>query len=84
MKLMQRIEPESKKTFELEDFLFHYINEDQLTLLCMTDKTLPKKVAFAFLADLRKTLLSTYSAREIENARAYSISTFTDKIREKI
>ena len=50
----------------------------------MTDKTMVKKVAFAFLADLRKTLLQTYSAREIENAKAYSISSFTEKIREKI
>jgi hypothetical protein len=40
MQLMQRIEPETKKTFELEDFLFHYINEEGLTILCMTDKAI--------------------------------------------
>ena len=40
MQLMQRIEPDTKKTFELEEFLFHYINEEGLTLLCMTDKAL--------------------------------------------
>ena len=50
----------------------------------MTDKVMVKKVAFAFLQDLRKTLLSTYTPREIENAKAYSISAFTEKIREKI
>jgi hypothetical protein len=38
MQLMQRIEADTKKTFELEEFLFHYINEDGLTVLCMTDK----------------------------------------------
>ena len=81
---MQRIEPESKKTFELEEFLFHYINEEGITILCMTDKVMVKKVAFAFLQDLRKTLLNIYTAREIENAKAYSISTFTENIREKI
>jgi hypothetical protein len=37
---MQRIEPDTKKTFELEEFLFHYINEDGLTVLCMTDKVI--------------------------------------------
>ena len=81
---MQRIEPDTKKTFELEDFLFHYINEEGLTLLCMTDKALQKKIAFAFLQDLRKTLTQTYSPRELENAKAYGLSTFTDKIREKM
>lgn len=40
MQLMQRITPDTKKTFELEDFLFHYINEDGLTVLCMTDKAI--------------------------------------------
>lgn len=38
MQLMQRIENETKKTFELEEFFFHYINEDGITVLCMTDK----------------------------------------------
>ena len=84
MQLMQRIEQDTKKTFELEDLLFHYINEDGLTILCMSDKTMQKKIAFAFMQDLRKTLLATYQAREIENARAYQLSTFTDKIREKM
>jgi len=36
--LMKRIEPDSKKTFELSEYLFHYINEDGLTVLCMTNK----------------------------------------------
>jgi hypothetical protein len=81
---MQRIEPETKKTFELEDFLFHYINEDGLTVLCMTDKAIQKKIAFAFMQDVRKTVLNNYTARELENAKAYSLTTFTEKLREKM
>lgn len=84
MQLMNRIEEETKKSFELEEYMFHYINEDGLTVLCMTDKQLNKKIAFAFLQDLRKTLVATYSGRELENAKAFSLSTFTEKIREKI
>lgn len=38
MQLMNRIEEETKKSFELEEYMFHYINEDGLTVLCMTDK----------------------------------------------
>ena len=81
---MSRIEPETRKTFELEEFLFHYINEDGLTVLCMTDKTIQKKIAFAFMQDVRKTLLNEYTGRELENAKAYSLNTFTDKLREKM
>jgi hypothetical protein len=49
MQLMKRIEPNSKKTFELEDYFFHYINEDGITVMCMTDKQINKKVPFAFM-----------------------------------
>ena len=81
---MNRIEINTKKTFELEEFYFHYINEDGLTVLCMTDKIGNKKVPFAFMQELKKNLLITYNPREIENAKAYQLSTFTDKIRETI
>lgn len=36
------------------------------------------------MQDLRKTLLATYSPRELENAKAYGLSTFTEKIRDKM
>ena len=84
MQLMSRVEPDTKKTFELEEFLFHYINEDGLTVMCMTDKAIQKKIAFAFMHDVWKTCLNTYSPRELENARAYSLSTFREKLKDKI
>lgn len=40
MQLMNRIEFDTKKTFELEDFLFHYINEEGITVMCMSDKAM--------------------------------------------
>ena len=36
--LMCKICVNSKKTFELEEFFFHYINENGISVLCMTDK----------------------------------------------
>ena len=81
---MSRVEPETKKTFELEEFLFHYLNEDGLTVLCMTDKNIQKKIAFAFLHDVWKTVFNTYSGKEIENAKAYSLKSFNDTLRDKI
>ena len=38
LKLMERITANSMKTFELDDYFFHYINEDGISVLCMTDK----------------------------------------------
>ena len=43
LSLMSRIEADTKKTFELDDYFFHYINEDGITFLCMTDKKYNRK-----------------------------------------
>lgn len=60
-RLMERIEANTMKTFELDDYFFHFINEDGLTVLCMTDKQYKRKQAFAFLQDIKKTLLKRYT-----------------------
>mmetsp|Transcript_77661 Transcript_77661/g.107401 ORF Transcript_77661/g.107401 Transcript_77661/m.107401 type:complete len:91 (+) Transcript_77661:22-294(+) len=60
MQLLNKVEAYSKKTFETEEYFFHYINEDGLTCFCMTNKSFNKKVAFAFLCDIKKTFLNYY------------------------
>ena len=84
MQLMPRIEPDTKKTFELEEYFYHYVSEENLTVLCMTDKTMNKKVPFAFMVDLRKALLAQYNYKEIENAKAFQLQTFNEVIRDKM
>lgn len=71
------------KTFELEEYYFHYINEYNVTVLCMTDKKMEKRLAFAFLQDVKKTLLEAYSTRELQLASQNSLTAFRDQIRDK-
>ena len=49
LELMGRIQENTMKTFELDEFLFHYNNENGITALCMTDKAFERKLSFAFL-----------------------------------
>ena len=81
---MPRIEPNTMKTWELDEFFFHSICEDGLIVLCMTDKLYKRKQAFAFLGDVKKSLLNRYSTRELERATAHSLNTFGETIHEKI
>jgi hypothetical protein len=83
-KLMPRIEANTMKTFELDEFFFHYINEEGIIALCMTDKIYKRKQAFAFLGDVKKALLLRYTGRELERATAHSINTFSETLREKM
>ena len=72
------------KTFELEEFLFHYINEFGISVMCMTDKQFPRKMSFAFLQDVKKSLLDQYTSRDLSNAQNNSLTTFNHYIAEKI
>ena len=72
------------KTFELEDFLFHYVNEHGVSVMCMTDKKFQKKQSFAFLQDVKASLLEYYTGRDLQNAQQNSLGTFAETIREKI
>ena len=56
-----QIQPDTSKSLELEDYMFHYINMKGVLTLCMADKAVAKKLAFTFLQDIRKTFEETYS-----------------------
>lgn len=73
---MGRIQENTMKTFELTEYFFHYINEFGISVLCMTDKKFERKVSFAFLNDVKKTLLEDYTQRDLELARENSLNTF--------
>ena len=65
---MPNIEEGMMKSAELDEYMFHYAYVDGIIVLCMTDKTFVRKQAFAFLQDIKKSLLEYYSLREITNA----------------
>ena len=76
MQLLSQIVPDTSKTLELEDYLFHYTHQDGVLVLCMADKEVSQKLAFMFLQDARQTFHDTYTHREIEAAGAYALKTF--------
>ena len=76
MQLLQQIQPESSKSLELEEYMFHYINQAGILVLCMADKNVERKLAFTFIQDVRNTFQETYTKNDIENAKGYSLKSF--------
>lgn len=37
----------------LSSYFFHYVDNDSITYLCLTDAIFPKKTAYQFLNDLK-------------------------------
>jgi len=54
---------DSKMTYTHANYLFHYIIEDRITYLCITEDDFERSKAFTFLADIKKRFLKTYHAR---------------------
>ena len=56
MQVLKQIVPDTSKSLELEDYLFHYTHSNGILILCMADRGVQQKLAFSFLQDIRKAL----------------------------
>ena len=52
---------------------FHYINENDLTFMCLTERSFPKRTAFAFVEDIKNLFYSKFKEETYKNAIALSL-----------
>ena len=64
-------------------FHFSYINENEITFLCMYD-LLDEDSAFAFLSDLRRRFIQSYDYDKIAMFNAYQLTEFCEIIKQLI
>ncbi|XP_028403446.1 vesicle-associated membrane protein 7-like [Dendronephthya gigantea] len=62
--ILGRIPPENAKlTYTQSSYLFHYICEDRVIYLCITDDNFERSKAFLFLTEIKKRFQRTYQGR---------------------
>lgn len=62
--ILSRIPPEnSKLTYTQGNYLFHYISEDRVVYLCITDDDFERSKAFLYLTEIKKRFQSAYHGR---------------------
>ncbi|XP_078048250.1 vesicle-associated membrane protein 7 [Augochlora pura] len=60
-KVLEIIPPQNDKlTYTQGPYLFHYICEDNIIYLCITDKDFQKSRAFLFLTEIKRRFLALY------------------------
>jgi vesicle-associated membrane protein 7 len=62
-----------KMSYEYDKHVFHYIVEDEITYLCMTDAEFARRLAFAFLDDIKGRFKKTYADRA-KSALAFAMN----------
>ncbi len=59
------------------------MDEDGITFMCMADEETDRKLAYAFLTDLKKTFYNNYTSLQMRGARSYELD-FAETIQKKI
>ena len=60
--------------------MFHYITQDEMTYICLSEIDYRISLAKKFLKELKRTFLKDYSKWKIQKSSAYSLKRFNKKI----
>ncbi|KAJ1519341.1 hypothetical protein ONE63_004638 [Megalurothrips usitatus] len=72
--IMAKIAPgDSKMTYSHGSYLFHYVCENNVIYMCITDDEFERSRAFLFLNEVMRRFQSAYGSR-VETAIAYSMN----------
>uniref|UniRef100_A0A1B6E5M8 Vesicle-associated membrane protein 7 n=1 Tax=Clastoptera arizonana TaxID=38151 RepID=A0A1B6E5M8_9HEMI len=72
--ILMKIGPENGKlTLSHSSYLFHYVCEDRIVYMCITDDEFERSRAFLYLNEIKRRFKSTYGSRA-ETAIAYAMN----------
>lgn len=76
--IFKRLTPQSdaKCSIETGPYVFHYLIERGICYLCLTERSYPKKLAFAYLEELEKEFGEKYGSEVGGVARPYAFVKF--------
>jgi len=65
---------DAQMSYQYDRFMFHYIVERGITILCLTEDTFDRKTAFAFLFDTKDRLFSRFEESVLQTASAFALN----------
>eukprot|EP00298_Acanthocystis_sp_HF-20_P000278 c10339_g1_i1.p1 GENE.c10339_g1_i1~~c10339_g1_i1.p1 ORF type:complete len:225 (-),score=53.32 c10339_g1_i1:113-766(-) len=79
-RILEKIPAQNERmSYTYDQHLFHYIVEDSLTYLCMSDEAFSRRIVFSFLEDVRNRFKATYGDRS-KTALAYGMNDDFSKV----
>lgn len=76
--LMRKMLKDGKSSIIYDKYKFHYIFENNVAYLCMSEGNIREEIAFSFLKDVKKKFLNLYNLKMINEANAYQLTEFND------
>ena len=81
--LLRKIKKNTKFTINYDKYKFHYINDNDITYLCLSENV-SDELAYAFLRDLKKMFTSKYDYEKIASFCAYQLTDFEKVFKQLI
>ena len=78
---LKKIEPNTSKAVQIDDFTLFYINENSISYLILAGKFYQKEGAIGCLESIKREFNETYVGRDFDGELAYGLS---DEIKEKL
>jgi hypothetical protein len=79
--LMRKMLKNGKSSINYDKYKFHYLFENNIAYLSLSDNTVKDEIVFAFLSEVRKNFLSTYTMAEIQEFHAYQLNDFNEVLK---
>ena len=77
-------EHDSKMSYVYDKYVFHYLVDQGITFLCMSDESMKRRQTFAFLDDIKKHWRDRFASSE-QTALAFSMNEiFSPVLRQRI
>ncbi|KAK9886890.1 hypothetical protein WA026_019147 [Henosepilachna vigintioctopunctata] len=74
--VVSKIPPHNDKlTYSHGNYLFHYICENKIIFMCITDDEFERSRAFLFLNEIKRRFMHAYAIINIDNALPYAMNT---------
>jgi len=73
--LLEKIpQQDGKMTYVYDDYVFHYIVENGICYLCMSDEKNKHRIPFAFLEDTKQRFLAKFGLENAQQAIAFAMN----------
>ena len=77
---LQKIKPNTRQTIQYDLYQYHYINQDNITYLCITSN-FPEETTFAFLMEVQRQFLEQNSYDDIMKEQSYFFQYFQKNLK---
>ena len=71
---LKKVENNTSKAIQVDDFIIFYINENGLTFMIMTGKKYPKQAALGCLESIKREFYSTYEGRDFDGELRFGLN----------